>query len=309
MAGQDYYKTLGVDRGASQDEIQKAYRKLARKYHPDINQEPGAEDQFKTVGEAYEVLKDAKRRKLYDRFGDKWHAAQQQGFDPNQSRGGFHQSGIVRDFGDLFESFFGGGFGSGGGFSSAGFGGGNPFQSGPFRERGADVRSTLKITVEDAYRGITRDVTLRGSGGQRTLKVTVPAGVTRGKVLRLSGQGHPGSGGAVAGDLLLTIDLLPHDTFEVDGHDLVVELALAPWQAALGSRVSVPTLDEPVTMKVPAGIQGGQKLRLRGKGLPRSRKAPGDLYAKVKISIPKELSDGERELYEGLAELDQQAVG
>ena len=293
---QDYYKTLGVERTASQDEVQKAYRRLARRYHPDINQAPGAEDRFKALGEAYEVLKDPDKRKLYDRFGDNWRAASQQGADPGPApgSGGFH-AGNVDDFGDLFGSFFG----------ARGRPGSNPFQSGP--RRGADHKAQLNIALEDAYRGAAREITLSLAQGEspRRFKVNIPRGIVEGKVLRLASQGGQGTGGAPAGDLLIEIHIAPHPTYKVEGRDLVVSLPLMPWQAALGDRVQVPTLDGPVSMKVPPGVQGGQKLRLRGKGIPNPGRTPGDLYAQVEIEIPRQLSDKERSLYQSLAELSQ----
>lgn len=307
----NFYQMLGVSKGASQDEIQKAYRKLARKYHPDINQTPEGEEKFKALGEAYEVLKDPERRKYYDRFGSNWKAAQNAGIDPNDSRargGGFHGGGFPGggfpggggDFGDIFESFLGGqGFG--------GFGGGR--HAGP--RAGADHRADITVSLDDVYRGATREITLQpsdGRSGLRTFKVTIPAGTTDGKVLRLAGQGGAGRAGGARGNLLLTVRVASHPVFQADGHDLTVKVSLQPWQAALGAKVEVPTLDGPVTMKIPAGVQGGQRLRLRGKGLPRKGKTPGDLFAQIQIAIPKTLSARERELYQHLADLAQEEV-
>ncbi len=303
-----YYNELGVKSDATQDEIHKAYRRLARKYHPDINKEPGAEDRFKRLNEAHEVLKDPKRRRYYDQFGDRWKAAMDAGVNPNQRgggrRGGFGGRGHAGgDFGDIFETFFRGqgGFGGGGGGFGGGFGQGGG--------RGADHKADVKVTLEELYNGATRELTLQLPGkGPKTFQVTIPAGTTDGKTLRLAGQGGAGMGGAASGDLLLTIKLIQHPVFEADGHDLSVGIKLQPWQAALGDKVQVPTMDGPVSMKIPAGVQGGQRLRLRGKGLPKKKGGAGDLFARIDIQIPKKLSDQERELYEKLSALSREEV-
>jgi curved DNA-binding protein len=320
----DYYDVLGVSRSATEDEIRKEYRKLARKHHPDVN--PGdksAEEKFKDINEAYEVLSDADKRKRYDQLGPNWKAGAD--FTPPPSG----DNGRV-DFGD-FSEFFGREQG-GGGFSDffeSMFGGRRGARAGSgFRMRGADVEAEIALTLEEAHRGVKRTLSFqasepcpdcKGTGtndgktcptchGQRTIRntktfdVNIPAGVRDGSVIRLAGQGEPGGDGGPAGDLFLRVRIEPHRLFEVRGEDdLQIELPLAPWEAALGAKVTVPTLDGSVEMKIPAGAQGGQRLRLRGQGLSRRAGGRGDLYAKLKIVIPPKLTSQEKELFQKLA--------
>jgi curved DNA-binding protein len=321
----DYYKTLGVEKSASADEVQRAYRKLARKYHPDVNKDPKAEARFKEIGEAYEVLKDPEKRKRYDQFGSAWKQAQQ--------RGGGAPPGwehIDFDFGDL------GGFGRGGGpggveFDLGGsgfssffdmlFGGGRPGGRGPgfagnFRTAqsprtrgGADIEAPLTLTLEEAARGGARELVLTdpATGERKTISVNVPKGLKAGQRIRLAGQGREGRGGGGRGDLYLKLELAPHPRFRLEGRDLHTTLPITPWEAALGGEARVSTLNGELTIRIPPGSSSGQKIRLRGKGYPLSPKAAeqGDLFAELEIVVPRELSDPERKLFEELAETSQ----
>ena len=294
VAFRDYYDTLGVSRDASADEIKSAYRKLARKYHPDVNKEPDAEDRFKEISEAYEVLRDPEKRARFDRLGASWRSGQDvsgaEGFDFNG--GGFRDVrvdfGEGGDFSDFFEGLFGSRMGSRGG---GGFGG-RPF--GGFSTRGADHEATLELTLEEAARGGRRKITL---GNGRDYEVEIPPGVRDGQHIRLAGEGAGGAGGGPPGDLFLRVRLKPHTRFRVEGNDLHTDLPVTPWEAALGATVEVPTLGGTSRVKVPAGSSCGRKLRLRGQGMPG-----GDLYAAVSIKVPKKLSRDERKLFEELAE-------
>lgn len=297
----DYYKLLGVERGAKTEEISKAYKKLARKYHPDLN--PGnkeAEEKFKEINEAYEVLKDPEKRKLYDQLGPDWQHGQQfqngQGFE-NMHFNFNGQNVDGADFSDFFESIFGGGGRNarGGHFGPDPFGG---FSSRP--RRGRDVEAELPLTLEEVMRGGKRNVTLQMPQGPKTLEVNVPAGIRDGAKLRLSGQGDPASGGGTPGDLFLRIRYQPHARFKVDGENIHCDVALAPWEATLGARVPVPTLEGEVELNIPAGSSSGRKFRLRGKGLGTAAKR-GDLLVRVMIRVPAELTAEERELWERLA--------
>jgi len=320
----DYYDVLGVAKTATEDEIKSAYRKLARKYHPDVN--PGdksAEEKFKEINEAYEVLSDADKRKKYDELGPNWKAGQDFRPPPNWE-------GANVEFGD-FGDFFGGGRGASGfsDFFESLFGGRRgPRRGAGFAMRGQDVEAEIPLTLEEAHRGVKRTITLqvtetcpdckgsgvkdaktcptcRGAGAIRrpkSLEVTIPAGVRDGSVIRLPGQGEPGSSGAPAGDLFLRVRLQPHRLFNTVGeNDVQIELPVAPWEAALGAKIPVPTLDGPVEMKIPPGSQGGQRLRLRGQGLNRRGGGRGDEYVKIRIVIPPMLTPKEKELFEKLA--------
>ena len=305
MAAEDFYQILGVGRDASQDEIQRAYRKLARTYHPDVNSDPGAEDRFKDISEAYDVLSDPQTRRRYDAFGRDFRQVPED-VDPETWRrsraGAGARTGAA-----------GGTGGPGGGFS---FGGGDidiedllgGFFSGRGSRRGwgpipgADQEAELELTVEEAYRGVRRSIALSGGdGARRSLEVTVPAGVTDGQRIRLAGQGGHGSDGARNGDLYLVVRIAPHPRYRLDGRDLYVELRLSPWEAALGTSAAVETPGGEVKVKVPGGTSSGRRIRLRGRGLPNPKGKPGDLFAEARIMVPARLSRAERRLFEQLA--------
>lgn len=300
---QDYYKLLGVDRNAKAEDISKAYKKLARKYHPDLNpNDKKAEDKFKEINEAYEVLKDPEKRKLYDQLGPDWQHGQQ---FSGQGQGGGADFGNVRfdmggsDFSDFFENLFGarGESGFGGSFGGGSFGGS---QRRP--RRGRDVEAELSLSLEEALRGGKRQMTLQMADGPRTLEVNIPAGIRDGAKLRLSGQGDPSRSGGAAGDLFLRIHYEPHPRYRIDGDNLHTQIQIAPWEAALGARVEVPTLDGAVELKIPEGTSSGKKFRLRGKGMG-SPSARGDLLVEVMIVVPREITDEERGLWEKLAKV------
>jgi curved DNA-binding protein len=294
----DFYEVLDVPRTATQDEIQKAYRKLARQHHPDVNKNPGAEDRFKEISEAYDVLSDPQTRRRYDAFGPGFRQVPED-VDPEAFQRS--QAGAGRGGG----GFGGGGFGTGpddlGGINIedllGGIFGGRGF--GPIP--GADTEAELELTVEEAFQGGHRSVTLDGPDGRRTLDVRIPAGVTNGQRIRLSGQGGQGSEGARNGDLYFVVRIAPHPRYRVDGRDLYVDLPLTPWEAALGTSVAVETPGGETKVKVPAGTSSGKRLRLRERGLPHPRGRHGHLYAEVKIMVPAKLSDEERRLFEELA--------
>ncbi len=282
MRYKDYYKVMGVARNASQEDIKRAYRKLARKFHPDVSKEKDAEEKFKELQEAHEVLKDAEKRAAYDQLGADWRPGQDfrpppdwgKGFEFSRARGGGQGPG---GFSDFFSELFG----ERSPFGGRTQGGARPGRG--FSAAGQDHVARVEIDLEDAYRGSSRNVELRSpeltADGHvvvkpRTLRVTIPAGVTEGQQIRLAGQGSPGSGGGSSGDLYLEVSLRPHPRFKADGRDITLALPVAPWEAALGETVSVPTLGGPVDMKLPVGARSGQKLRLRGRGLPGP--TPGD---------------------------------
>lgn len=301
---QDYYQTLGVSRDAAQDEVKKAYRKLARKYHPDVNKDKDAEEKFKELSEAYEVLKDPEKRKHYDQLGSNWKTGQDFKPPPGwenvhfefRSSPGAETFGSGSGFSDFFEMLFGGRMGG----SEA------RARQASWVMRGQDHIADITITLEDAYYGTTKTVTLQAhevdeKGEIRPVKhsyeVRIPAGVTDGGRIRLSGKGGEGIGGGPPGDLYLKVRLIPHPRFRVDGHDLEVKVPVTPWEAALGTTVEVALIDGAVNLKIPPGSQSGQKMRLRGRGLPRTGGGRGDLFAEVRITVPKELSEKERELF------------
>ena len=281
----DYYEVLGVPRDADEDAIRRAYRKLAREYHPDLNSDSDAEERFKELGEAYEVLSDADKRERYDRLGARWREAEreapEESFDDFFAHQGFGDS--YGEFGgDLFEALFGARADRGGG---------------PLR--GRDREALLELSLEDALAGGRRRLTLDG----REVRVDFPAGVRDGQLIRLAGQGGEGRGGGPRGDLFLRVALKPHRRFRRRGDDdLDVDLPITPSEAALGATVAVETPTGTARVRVPAGSSSGRRLRLRGRGLPKRGGGSGDLHAIVKIVVPKELSDRERELYEQLAE-------
>jgi curved DNA-binding protein len=311
MKYKDYYKILGVAREASEADIKKAYRKLARKFHPDVSKEKDAEEKFKEVAEAYEVLKDPEKRSAYDQMG--FYQPGQEFRPPPDWGERFAGAGGGRGFAgfedlgdlDLFDLLTG--LGAGRGFGRRG----GPEGMRGMQMPGQDAEVTVYVTLEDLLRGIEVEIPLSytemtGDGrvqrATRTTKVRVPKGATDGQRLRVAGKGAPGSGGAPAGDLYLNISLRPHELYRASGHDLYLEVPVTPWEAALGASVEIPTPDGKVSLKVPAGSKAGQKLRVRGRGLPRPRSAePGDLYAVLQIVTPSVLSEREKDLYRQLA--------
>ena len=311
MEYKDYYKVLGVRRDASAEEIQKAYRKLARKYHPDVATEPDAEARFKEIAEANEVLKDPEKRAKYDRFGAAWKNVQEGAPPPP----GFE--GFSFDFGS---GSGGGGFqfdlGGGEGFSSffemlvgrgaaAGAGGAPGWQTGRggWARPGANQEVELTLSLAEAARGGVRELQLHDpqSGQTRKLRVNLPAGVRPGQRLRLAGQGEPGHAGGPAGDLLLRLRIAPDPRLRLEGRDLHGQLVVTPWEAALGGQAEVETLDGRVTVRIPPGSSTGRRIRLRGKGYPRAGGEAGDLYVEIRIAVPEKLTDAERRLFEQLA--------
>ena len=303
MKYKDYYETLGVARTATQDDIKGAYRKLARKYHPDVSKVADAEARFKDVNEANEVLKDPDKRAAYDQVGSGYRAGQDFQPPPNWDRGFASRRGAAGGAGpfgngaagfdnsDFFESLFGGRGRAG-----------TPRQRGPVP--GEDHHAKVAIDLEDSYRGAERGITMRmpGAGGgaqERTLDVHIPKGIRAGQSLRLAGQGAAGSGGGPAGDLYLEVEFKPHPRFRVDGSDVYLDLPVAPWEAALGATVEAATPEGPVQLSVPKGSTAGRKLRLKGRGLPG--KNPGDLYAVLSVALPPADTDSAREAYEAMA--------
>ncbi len=313
MEYKDYYQTLGVTKQASADEIQKAYRKLARKFHPDVNQSPKAEEKFKEITESYEVLKDPEKRRTYDRFGKDWKNYRGAGDAPP----GFDFSGGGGSgFSSFFESLFGGAGGGRGGspfggggdpLGRGGFGQGFAPGGGGFAARGQDQEARLALSVEEAARGGGREISLTDptTGELKNLSINIPAGVRPGQKMRLAGRGGAGAGGGPRGDLLLKVDVESNGRFRLEGTDLYTDLRISPWQAALGTEADVLTLEDPVKVKIPSGTSSGRKIRLRGRGFPNPKGAAGDLYAEVKIVVPKELTDEERGLFEELAKVSE----
>lgn len=314
MQYKDYYKILGLDRNAGSDEIKRAYRKLARKFHPDVSKEANAEERFKEVSEAYEALSDPEKRAAYDQLGANYR--QGQDFRPppgwefhghgfghghGRSRGGFEQGQADQSFSDFFESLFGGAgpFSDMGGFNSRAH---SRQARGPgARRQGSDQSASITITLEEAYNGVTRNITLNDVAvGGRNLRVKIPAGVTQGQQIRLSGQGEPGRGGGAAGNLFLEITIAPHRQYRLEGRDVHLDLPVTPWEAALGATLKVPTLGGWIDMKIPAGSQSGKRFRLKGRGLPG--KPAGDQYVTLQIVAPKPKTETERELYRRMEE-------
>jgi curved DNA-binding protein len=302
MKYKDYYKILGVERNASPDEIRKAYRRLAHKYHPDVSKLPDAKERFQEVGEAYETLKDPEKRAAYDQLGSGYRPGEE--FRPppgwetrfGQGAGDAHFSFDDIDLSDLFAGLSGGRRGGARGARV-------PIP-------GEDYEVTAQITLEQAARGTELDINLavpeRDSTGvlrrvPRTFRARIAKGASEGQRLRLPGKGGRGLNGGRDGDLYLNITLAPHPLFRANGHDLYVDLPLAPWEAVLGASVEVPTLDGAVRLKIPPGTRAGQQLRLAGRGLPKPREGAGDLYAVVQIAVPAEAGERERELYRQLA--------
>jgi curved DNA-binding protein len=291
MEFKDYYEIMGVSRDAAQDEIKRSYRKLARKFHPDVSSDPQAEERFKEVGEAYEVLKDPEKRVAYDQLGAQWQPGQDfkpppdwdQGFEFRD--GGYTESDAAQ-FSDFFDSLFGG----------RGHGGGRSHQR--FRARGEDHHAKVSVDLEDSYTGAQRAITLRAPEltddghvvvRERTLNVRIPKGIRSGQRIRLAGQGGPGLGDGQSGDLYLQVELNPHGLYRVDGRDVYLDLPVAPWEAALGATVKSPTPSGAVDLRIPPNSNQGSKLRLKGKGIPG--KEPGDMYVVLKITLPPSSDD------------------
>lgn len=317
----DYYEILGVPRTASADDIKKTYRKLARKYHPDLNKSAGAEARFKEIGEAYEVLSDAGKRSRYDQLGHNWQAGQE--FRPPPGFGGtpfeFHgtQGGgrgfkgqDMGEFSDFFEMLFGQQFG---GRASRGTASNMWGANEGFTPQGQDHEAEISISLEEACHGTTKNISLqsvqqdpraRSASQTRTYQVKIPPGITEGARIRLAGQGGSAGREGAAGDLYLTVHIEPHPLFRVEGSNLEVDCLLTPWEAALGAKVAIPTLQGKAYITIPAGTESGQRLRLRGKGIPQKRGLEaGDLVAVIRIVVPRQMTARERALFEELAKV------
>lgn len=288
----DYYQIMGVARDVGQDELKRVYRRLARKYHPDVSKEKDAEARFKELQEAYEVLKDPQKRAAYDQLGSNWRQGQE--FRPPPDWGqNFEFSTAFGEqeggFSDFFSSLFGGAAARGGRARGGARG---------FAMAGDDQVATIEIDLEDSFRGGTQTIELKSPrmGEPRTLKITIPQGIVEGQRIRLAGQGSPGHGGGPAGDLYLEVRFRKHKLFQVEGRDVTLTLPIAPWEAALGATVPTPTLAGPVDLRIPPNAKAGQRLRLKGRGLPGA--TPGDQYVVLKIVLPPADSPQARELYE-----------
>jgi len=310
----DYYATLNVKKDASQDDIQKSYRKLARKFHPDVNKDPQAEVKFKEIGEAYEVLKDPDKRKRYDQLGSNWNrSGPPPGYGFGQGAGGFDFSdfqgaGGGAGFSDFFEMLFGergrgrqrggpAGFGGpGAGFGGPGFGGG--------AQGGGDAEASISLSVEEAVRGGSREIAIAdpNTGQRKTLTIKIPEGVRSGQKIRLAGQGSSGFGGGPAGDLFLKIEIAPDPRYRIEGSDILTHVEIPPAVAVLGGEADVETPTGPVRVRIPARSSSGRKIRLRGRGLGQSGGSKGDLLAEIRIVVPENLNDHELDLYRQLAE-------
>ena len=305
MEFKDYYEIMGVARDATQDDIKRAYRQLARKYHPDVSKEPDAEARFKEVGEAYEVLRDPEKRAAYDKLGANWRAGQDFRPPPDWSEGfefsgGGFTGGDAGNYSDFFESLFGRGFAAGG-------------QRGGFHAPGQDRHAKVLIDLEDAYHGATRAIVLQASEvdaqgrvvtREQTLNVAIPRGVRAGQSIRLSGKGAPGIGQGKAGDLYLEVAFRPHPHYRVEQRDVFLDLPIAPWEAALGATVTTPTPGGSVALKIPPGVAAGAKLRLKGRGIPAASAAgtAGDFYAVPRIVTPPAGDDAAKSFYTEMAE-------
>jgi len=308
----DYYELLGIQRSASQDEIQRAYRKLARKYHPDVNKASNAEEKFKEINEAHEVLKDPEKRKMYDQLGQNWRSGQEfrpppgweTQFNFGGGGGGARQAefqwGGSGGFSDFFETLFGGGRG----FQQAP---GRSGRSAVWRQAGADQETTIRISLEEAFHGGAKPIVLQSqvinSKGElevqeRRYDVKIPSGILPGQRIRLTGQGEKGTGGGPRGDLYLKVEIEPHPVFELKGRDIYMDVPVSPWEAVLGSEVRLAAISGNIDLKIPPGTQCAQKLRLRGKGMPNQKGAAGDLYATVIVKVPTHPSEKERALFE-----------
>jgi len=300
MEYKDYYKIMGVERNATQDEVKRAYRKLARKYHPDVSKEADAELKFKDLGEANEVLSDPEKRAAYDQLGSNWKA--QQDFRPPPGWGtgfefhGAPPGGSQHGFSDFFESLFGQARTAGGGGRS-------------FHRQGEDHHARILVDLEDSFKGASRSISLQVPGvtpdghvttRNRTLKVRIPKGIRQGQQIRLGGQGATGMGGGKAGDLYLEVEFKSHRYYRVEGADVYLDLPLAPWEAALGAQVNVPTPSGAIDLKIPANSKAGNKLRLKDRGIPA--KTPGDLYVVLQIALPPADNDKTRDIYRQMQE-------
>jgi curved DNA-binding protein len=288
----DYYQILGVSRDAEKSDIKKAYRKLARKYHPDVNQDANAEDKFKEINEAYEVLKDKDKRQAYDRFGADWKHGQQ--FDGGFQGGSYSTDGFSGgDFSDFFESIFGGAHQQAGG---------SPFQQGRQQPgRGADLKLKLDISLEEAFNGGSKTIQFaksQDSTEMKKLKISIPKGVSSGQKIRLGKQGQASPYGGEPGDLYLEMNLLPHRMFRLDERDVILRLPLTPWEAAEGASLKVPTLSGSVELKIKPGMQSGQKMRLKGKGMPGP--PAGDQFVEIMIQTPPADSETAKQFYQDM---------
>lgn len=306
MNYKDYYKIMGVDKAASQDDIKKSYRKLARKFHPDVSKEKDAEARFKEINEAYEVLRDKEKRAAYDDLGSNWKSGQS-GFTPppnwqdqyqRQQNAGHYSNGNQEDFSDFFDSLFGGNSRN------------QRSSSGRQSAQGQDTHAKILIDLQDAYTGITRSFTLQDQiineqgqrqSKERTLKVKIPKGIKSGQKIRLQKQGQAGENGVNNGDLYIEVGFTPNSLYSVEGADITTELSISPWQAALGEKVTVPTPTGSIDLSLPKLISSGSKMRLKGRGLPS--KVAGDFFVKLKIVFPKSLSAEEESLYQSLKAL------
>lgn len=317
MEFKDYYKILGISKNASQEEIQRAYRKLARKFHPDINKEKGADDKFKEIGEAYKVLKDPEKRKRYDLYGKNWDQVGSQpppGWETqDHSHGGGKQErpfhfrsgggfGHTGDFSDFFNSLFG----------DQSFSDMNFKQEYSTQTPGRSHEAEITVSLEDVFHGTSKMITFQvfeddGRGNvqpaTKTLDVKIPKGLTDGSVIRLAGQGEKGRGGGESGNLLLKINIAPDPRFRIEEHDLHTVVSLSPWEAALGAKIPVETVDGSVTLTIPRGSQNGKRMRLRGKGLPKRDGKRGDLIVEFNIRIPDPLNEHEERLFKELSQI------
>ncbi len=303
MEFKDYYTTLGIERDATQEEVKRAYRKLARKFHPDVNKEADAEQRFKEIGEAYEVLQDTEKRAAYNKFGKDWEAGQDFDPPPNWDKGfefngGGYTENDASQFSDFFESLFGA---QGGGAQAGPFAG----QRHQYNGKGQDLHAKIVITLEDSYKGSKQTLTLQRPAVNESghiitrphnLQVNIPKGVTEGQQIRLAGQGAEGIGGGTNGDLFLEIAFSKHPHFTPDKRDILLTLPVSPWEAALGGTIPIPTLGGKVEMKIPPGSQTGKRLRLKGRGLCTA-KHKGDQYVTLAIMVPGPETEADKDLF------------
>jgi len=313
MEYKDYYKIMALDKNATQAEIKKTYRKLARKYHPDVSKEPDAEQKFKEVGEAYEVLKDPEKRAAYDQLGANWQAGQDfkppPGWDAGYEYSGAGQQGFSDVDAAVFSDFFESLFGQQAGGQSSGFSSSQRTSHSAHSLKGQDHHAKVLIDLEDAFNGATREISLQTpkltqqgtvTTQTRTLKVKIPKGVKQGQQIRLAGQGEPGHMDGNNGDLYLELEFKPHTYFSVEAHDLYLKLPVTPWEAALGSKIKIPTPTGDIELKIPQDSKAGNKLRLKGRGIPA--KMPGDLYVILQIELPPSDSQPAKDFYKKMAE-------